>query len=114
MEEKLSIHGGLPLIGEVHISGAKNAALKQLAACLLCPEKVVLHNIPHLDDITLMMRLLTDLGCDVSLIGRHSLSLNCAHIGNVEVPYSLVKAMRASVVVLGSDCGHPRSPSRCR
>ena len=101
MEEKLSIHGGLPLVGEVRISGAKNAALKQLAACLLCPEKVVLHNIPHLVDITLMMQLLTDLGCDVALIGQHSFSLNCTNIDSVEVPYSLVKAMRASVVVLG-------------
>ena len=99
--EKLLIEGGIPLYGEVHIAGAKNAALKILAATLLCPEQVVLRNVPHLDDIVLMIQLIADLGGRFKLLGANDIEINAAELSNLSVSYDLVKAMRASVVVLG-------------
>ncbi len=101
LNDKLIIRGGKPLIGTVPIAGAKNAALKILAASILASEPVEIGNLPHLYDITTMLELLGDLGCGITLLDNLSVSIDSSRINNLVVPYDLVKAMRASIVVLG-------------
>jgi UDP-N-acetylglucosamine 1-carboxyvinyltransferase len=98
--QKLKIRGGTPLNGEVRISGAKNAALPILAAALLCKDTLALTNVPVLNDIGTMVRLLEQMGVTASRTG-HSLALTAAAIGNPVAPYEMVKTMRASILVLG-------------
>jgi UDP-N-acetylglucosamine 1-carboxyvinyltransferase len=101
MPDQLRITGGTTLRGDVYICGAKNAALKQLAATLLTPDPVVLSNLPHLKDVTLMLDLLCELGAKVTLSGKRKVEVNTAGVNKLEVPYEAVSAMRASIVVLG-------------
>lgn len=101
MSDKLIIRGGKPLIGNVPIAGAKNAALKILAASILATENVEIGNLPHLYDITTMLELLGDLGCEITVGENLTATINANTINNLIVPYDLVKAMRASIVVLG-------------
>ena len=111
MASKLIIYGGQPLHGQVDISGAKNAALPILAASLLTQGQVCLGNVPHLVDITVMLQLLSDLGVEVALNDQNQVILKAAIIRKNTVSYALVKAMRASIVVLGpllSRFGHAR------
>jgi UDP-N-acetylglucosamine 1-carboxyvinyltransferase len=101
--DKLRIRGGQPLHGQITISGAKNAALPELCACLLTDETVTLHNVPQLQDVHTMLGLLRNMGVQIE---RHSerpntVSLNASHIHTPEAPYELVKTMRASILVLG-------------
>jgi UDP-N-acetylglucosamine 1-carboxyvinyltransferase len=101
--DKLLIRGGRPLKGEVQISGAKNAALPQLCAALLTAEPVTLHNVPQLQDVATMLKLLRHMGASAE---RHAerpdeLRIDAAHIGAPEAPYELVKTMRATIMVLG-------------
>lgn len=100
-QSKLVIHGGKPLHGRVEIVGAKNAALKELAATLLTSEPVSLSNLPNLRDITLMLELLADLGAELTLQDQHTMMVQCQRLTSPVVPYELVRAMRASVVLLG-------------
>ena len=74
--DRLLIHGGVPLSGEVRISGAKNAALPILAGSLLTPAPVRLYNIPHLHDITTMMNLLGQMGVNLTLDERSSIEVD--------------------------------------
>ncbi|MDF1535883.1 MAG: UDP-N-acetylglucosamine 1-carboxyvinyltransferase [bacterium] len=99
MPERIMIEGGVPLRGEIAASGAKNAALPLMAASLLMPGKLVLHNVPDLRDVRTMRKLLEHLG--VQCEGDGTLSLDSARTSNCEAPYELVKTMRASVLVLG-------------
>src|SRR5215210_4577167 len=98
--DKFRITGGRPLRGRVGISGAKNSALPCMAAALLTPETVMLHNIPYVRDIITQRRLLEDLGATVLTpeLRTHKRSAN--HIENFVAPYELVKTMRASVLAL--------------
>ncbi len=101
--DKLLIRGGRPLKGEVQISGAKNAALPQLCAALLTDAPVTLHNVPQLQDVATMLKLLRHMGASAE---RHAerpdeLRIVAAHIGTPEAPYDLVKTMRATIMVLG-------------
>ncbi len=98
--EKLVIEGGVPLHGEVKVSGAKNAALPLMAATLLCPGEHILRNVPNLRDTRTLIRLLEDLGAQVSRSGD-VLSINTTVLRQAEASYELVKTMRASVLVLG-------------
>jgi UDP-N-acetylglucosamine 1-carboxyvinyltransferase len=98
--EKLIIEGGRPLHGEVKISGAKNAALPLMAATLLAPGRHVLRNVPNLRDTRTFIRLLENLGVKSERSGDR-LILDATHLIDAEAPYSLVKTMRASVLVLG-------------
>ena len=98
--EKLKITGGVRLEGEVRASGAKNAALPILAASLLTADDLVLHNVPHLSDITTMGKLLTGLGMTVER-QEESVRLNARSLTTLTAPYDLVKTMRASIVTLG-------------
>ena len=98
---KLVIRGGNPLVGEVSISGAKNAALPILCAALLTSDVVTLENVPELRDIGTTLTLLEQLGVKYrNGRGRH-VELEASHINSLEAPYELVKTMRASILVLG-------------
>jgi UDP-N-acetylglucosamine 1-carboxyvinyltransferase len=100
--DKLVIHGGKPLFGEVVISGAKNAALPIIAATLLATEPVTIANVPHLNDVTTMMELLSQLGANLVVDEKMQVSVDASTIGEELVaPYELVKTMRASILVLG-------------
>ena len=98
--EKMIIEGGYRLVGEVPVSGAKNAALPLFAASLLVDGWVTLHNVPALADIRTIARLLRQMG--VKTEGQSgTVRLNASGIHSFEAPYNLVKTMRASVLVLG-------------
>jgi UDP-N-acetylglucosamine 1-carboxyvinyltransferase len=98
--DKLLIQGGNRLSGEIAISGAKNAALPILCAGLLTADTVQLSNIPHLQDVATMLKLLRQMGLRVERDGD-SVALSGRAIGKLEAPYELVKTMRASILVLG-------------
>ena len=99
---KIVIQGGERLKGEVRVSGAKNAALPILASALLPRGTSIFRNVPKLNDIGTMAKLLRLLGAKVdSDRSGHTLSLNTEGVDNFEAPYELVKTMRASVLVLG-------------
>ncbi|WP_025770352.1 UDP-N-acetylglucosamine 1-carboxyvinyltransferase [Thioalkalivibrio sp. HK1] len=99
--DKLSITGGIPLEGEVHISGAKNAALPILAATLLADSPARVGNIPHLNDITTTMELLGRMGVELMVDEHMNIEVDCSNIRHLFAPYELVKSMRASILVLG-------------
>ncbi len=99
--DKLVIQGGVPLTGEVRISGAKNAALPILCASLLTPGTLRLQNVPHLRDVTTTLNLLAQMGVEVSLDEKLGVGLKAAKLHNLSAPYELVKTMRASILVLG-------------
>jgi UDP-N-acetylglucosamine 1-carboxyvinyltransferase len=102
--DKLRMVGGTPLKGEVVIAGAKNAALPILCACLLCDEPITLHNVPDLQDVRTMLKLLQEIGVTVSFPdanNRNHVVLSAANIKSSEATYEMVKTMRASILVLG-------------
>jgi UDP-N-acetylglucosamine 1-carboxyvinyltransferase len=102
--DKLRMVGGTPLQGEVLIAGAKNAALPILCACLLTDQPVVLRNVPDLQDVRTMLKLLQEIGVTVhfpSAADRSHMVLNAAVIKSSEATYEMVKTMRASILVLG-------------
>jgi len=109
--DKLVIEGGVPLSGEVRVSGAKNATLPILCASLLTTKPLVVTNVPHLRDVTTMLTLLGQLGVSISIDERLGVELSAAHIASPVAPYDLVRTMRASVLVLGplvARCGEAR------
>jgi UDP-N-acetylglucosamine 1-carboxyvinyltransferase len=117
--DKIRIRGGNPLIGKVAISGAKNAALPLMAACLLTDEELTLSNLPHLVDISTMANLLTRHGAVINMAGEgdgaahtgRSLALRAVQITDTTAPYDLVRRMRASILVMGplvARAGHAR------
>ena len=99
--EKLIIKGGNPLVGEIRVSGAKNAALPILAASLLADEPLKIGNLPHLQDITTTMELLGSMGLTLTVGDRLQVEIDGGTISNFFAPYELVKTMRASILVLG-------------
>ncbi|HMT81050.1 MAG TPA: UDP-N-acetylglucosamine 1-carboxyvinyltransferase [Azonexus sp.] len=109
--DKLLIEGGRVLSGEVAISGAKNAALPILCASLLSADPLHLTNVPHLNDISTMLRLLGDMGVGVTMDGIDGMVLNGGGLNNAVASYEMVKTMRASILVLGplvARCGEAR------
>ena len=99
--DKLLIRGGRSLHGEVQISGAKNATLPELCAALLTSEPVHLRNVPRLQDVSTMRKLLLNMGVQVSEQDGSELRINASTLHTPEAPYELVKTMRASVLALG-------------
>jgi UDP-N-acetylglucosamine 1-carboxyvinyltransferase len=109
--DKLIIEGGVPLKGEVRISGAKNATLPILCASILSAEPLRVSNVPHLHDVTTMLALLAQMGVQISVDERLGVELDASSLTNPVAPYELVKTMRASVLVLGpllARCGEAR------
>ena len=109
--DKLLIRGGSVLKGEVAMSGAKNAALPILCASLLSADPLELGNVPQLNDISTMLRLLGDMGIGVRHEGGDGLTLDGSGLNNQVASYEMVKTMRASILVLGplvARCGEAR------
>jgi UDP-N-acetylglucosamine 1-carboxyvinyltransferase len=101
--DKLLIRGGRRLNGTVTISGAKNAALPDLCAALLSAEPMVLNNVPRLQDVSTMLKLLRNMGCGAEWVEgqSNSVRLDGGGVTRPEAPYELVKTMRASILALG-------------
>lgn len=99
--DKLFIEGDHPLSGEIRISGAKNAALPILAGALLGSAPITIANVPHLQDVTTIMRLLGTMGVQLMIDERMNIEVDPRGVKNCYAPYELVKTMRASVLVLG-------------
>ncbi len=102
--DKLLIRGGHALYGDVKIAGAKNAALPILCAALLTSEKLTLRNLPDLQDVRTMLKLLTQMGVEIRFPNpedRSVVELQARHIEKAEATYEMVKTMRASILVLG-------------
>lgn len=99
--DKLIISGGVPLNGEIRISGAKNAALPILAATLLADGPVTVCNVPHLHDVTTTMELLGNMGVHLTVDEKLNTEVDTSSIHSFLAPYELVKTMRASILVLG-------------
>ena len=109
--DKLVIEGGVPLTGEIGVSGAKNATLPILTAALLTGEPLTVSNVPHLRDVTTMLNLLAQMGVAVSMDEKLGVELAASRITDPVAPYDLVRTMRASVLVLGplvARCGEAR------
>ncbi|HUX26063.1 MAG TPA: UDP-N-acetylglucosamine 1-carboxyvinyltransferase [Burkholderiales bacterium] len=109
--DKLLIRGGVPLSGEVRISGAKNAALPIMCAALLSAKPLRLANLPHLRDVTTLINLLGGMGVVASLDEKLGLELDAGRLHTPLAPYEMVKTMRASILVLGpllARCGEAR------
>ena len=101
--DRIRIIGGTALNGRIKISGAKNAALPLMAACLLSDEELTLTNLPHLADIMTMTNLLAQHGVKLTLTDQDggALRFDASHIFNLKAPYDIVRKMRASILVLG-------------
>ena len=99
--DKLLIRGGRELCGEVPISGAKNAALPELCAALLTAQPVTLLNVPHLQDVSTMLKLIRNMGVQVQQSDDGTVRIDASTLSSPEAPYELVKTMRASVLALG-------------
>ena len=99
--DKLIVTGGIPLRGEIRISGAKNAALPVLVSSLLTAEPLLISNVPHLQDITTTMELLGRIGVRLVMNDKMVIEADASNVSSVCAPYELVKTMRASILVLG-------------
>ena len=99
--EKLLIKGGNNLSGKIKCSGAKNAALPMIAATILSDEKIILKNLPYLQDITTIFELLGSMGAEILLDENMDFTISSSNLKDIEARYELVKTMRASILVLG-------------
>ncbi len=99
--DRLIIRGGVPLDGEIRISGAKNAVLPILAATLLADTPMTVGNVPHLQDVTTTMELLGQMGVSLVVDEKMNIEVDPRTIRHFRAPYELVKTMRASILVLG-------------
>lgn len=97
----IEVIGGVPLAGEVRISGAKNAVLPILVASLLGDQPSVISNVPHLQDVTTTMELLGRMGAELAVDEKLRIKIDPRGLHQYEAPYELVKTMRASILVLG-------------
>ncbi len=102
---KYVIHGGLPLHGEVEISGAKNAAVAILPAALLVDGVCRIENVPNISDVTLILDILQDLGANIRMINPTTVELDCSSVRKQNVPYELARQIRASYYLIGSLLG---------
>ena len=103
--EKFVVTGGKPLFGEVNISGAKNAAVAIIPAVILCDEPCQIENIPNISDVSLISRILQQMGANVRRINKSSLYIDPTHIKTCNATTDLVRGMRASYYLLGALLG---------
>ena len=99
------IKGGNPLVGEVEIGGAKNAALAILAAAIMTDETVLIENLPDVRDINVLLEAMQQIGAQVDRIDRHTVKINGSRIGDYSVDYEYIKKIRASYYLLGALLG---------
>lgn len=103
--EQYVIKGGNPLVGEVEIGGAKNAALAILTAAVMPDEPVLIENIPDVSDINVLLEAISVIGATVERLDRHTVRINGATIGSISVDYEFIKKIRASYYLLGALLG---------
>ena len=104
------IRGGIPLVGEVEINGAKNAALGILAAAVMSSETVKVTNLPDVRDINVMLEAMTGIGINVKRLSRHDVEINSSSLKEYSVDYEYIKRIRASYYLLGAILGkHKRA-----
>src|SRR4029450_8703782 len=101
LSESFVIQGGQPLSGRIRAAGNKNAALPNLAACLLTSEPVVLHNIPRIRDVETMMALIAGLGAEVEWVGENEVRVHAAEVSSYELDAELSSRIRASFLLAG-------------
>ena len=106
--EQYIIKGGHPLVGEVEIGGAKNAALAILAAAIMTDETVLIDNLPDVNDINVLIDAIEGIGAQVHRVDRHTVKINGASIKNVDIEYDYIKKIRASYNLLGALLGKYR------
>ena len=97
----IKVEGGLPVSGEVRVEGAKNSALKLMAATIMAPGVNTLTNVPNISDVHVMGKVLKRLGATIDVVDEHTLIIDTANVSKWEAPYDLVVKMRASTAVLG-------------
>jgi len=102
---KYIVEGGRPLFGEVHISGAKNAAVAIIPAALMVSGPCRIENIPQISDVTLLLGILQDLGANVRYVNPHTVEVDCSRLRNGRVPYETARRCRASYYMLGALLG---------
>lgn len=100
--DKFIINGGKKLSGEVLISGAKNAAVAIIPATILAEGPCILENVPNINDVTIDLRILTEMGADVKIINKSTIQIDTTHIRDTVVPYEMARSMRASYYFLGT------------
>ncbi len=103
--EKLVIHGGNRLCGEVEISGAKNAAVAIIPATLLAQDVCRIENIPNISDVSCMVRILSQMGAQVKYINKHTLEINTKTVNSYIVHHEMTKQLRASYYLIGALLG---------
>jgi len=103
--EQYIINGGNPLVGEVEIGGAKNAALAILAAAIMTDETVVIDNLPDVRDINVLLQAIEGIGARVERVGKHTVKINGSTIGELSIDYEYIKKIRASYYLLGALLG---------
>ncbi len=103
--EKFVIHGGKPLIGEVTISGAKNAAVAILPATILAADKCIIENLPNISDVAASIEILSVMGAQVRMLNKHTLEIDTSNLSLTSVPNELSRTMRASYYFLGALLG---------
>lgn len=103
--EQYIIKGGTPLVGEVEIGGAKNAALAILAAAVMTDETVTIDNLPDVNDINVLLEAISGIGATVQRVDRHTVRINGANIGDLSIEYDYIKKIRASYYLLGALLG---------
>ena len=106
--EQYIIKGGNPLVGEVEIGGAKNAALAILAAAIMTDETVVIENLPDVNDVNVMLEAIDGIGAMVQRVDRHTVKINGSTIGDFNIEYDYIKKIRASYYLLGALLGKYR------
>ena len=109
--EQYIIKGGLPLVGEVEIGGAKNAALAIIAAAIMTDETVIIDNLPDVRDINVLLDAMQEIGASVMRVDRHTARINGGKIGAHSVDYEFIKKIRASYYLLGALLGKYKEAS---
>lgn len=109
--EKFVVNGGNPLIGNVSISGAKNAAVAILPATILTGSRCVIENLPNISDVSASVRILHDMGAEVRMLNKNTLEIDTRHVGAIEIPDEMGRQMRASYYFLGAMLGRFGSAS---
>ena len=103
--EQYVIRGGVPLVGEIDISGMKNAALPILAAAIMTDDEVILENLPDVDDVRVLVEALRSIGAKIQYTGRHTVRICGASIKSCQIQYEYIKSIRASYYLLGALLG---------
>lgn len=100
--DKFIINGGKRLTGTVNISGAKNAAVAIIPAAILADGPCTLYNVPEINDVSIDLRILTEMGAEVKIINKNTIRIDAKHIRDMVVPYEMARSMRASYYFLST------------